>query len=191
MRFLLILIFILGFTSIKSYSQSDFIKNTFQGSHNLRVFHDYDLGMNYAKQIKKPVLLDFSGWGCVNWRKMEQLVWSAPEVLEILREKLVIISLFVDDKTSLTKSEQKIVRVNNREINVTTYGNKWAVKQMIEYKTNTQPFYIMLNHKGEHLKNGPGNYERHKRIEKFKAWLQIGINENKYIAKNIMNSNMF
>ena len=76
------LIFILGFTSINSYSQSDFIQNTFQGPHNLRVFHDYDMGMNYAKQINKLVLLDFNGYACVNCRKMESLVWVIQKFLK-------------------------------------------------------------------------------------------------------------
>ena len=177
MRFLLI--FILGLTSIKPHAQSDFIKNTFQGPHNLRIFHDYDIGMNYAQKNSKVVLLDFNGYACVNCRKMESLVWSDPEILKILREKLIVISLFVDDKTKLPKADQKSISINGRKTNIITYGNKWAIKQMIEYKTNTQPYYIMLNHKGEHLKNGPGNYETHKRIEKFKAWLQRGINETK------------
>lgn len=177
MRFLLI--FILGLTSIKPHAQCDSVKNTFPGPHNLRVFHDYDLGMSYAQKNNKLVLLDFNGYACVNCRKMESLVWSDPEVLKIIREKLIVISLFVDDKTKLPKADQKSISINGRKINIITYGNKWAIKQMIEYKTNTQPYYIMLNHKGEHLKNGPSNYEKFKRIEKFKVWLQRGINETK------------
>ena len=177
MRFLLI--FILGFTSINSYSQSDFIKNTFQGPHNLRVFHDYDIGMNYAQKNNKLVLLDFTGYACVNCRKMESFVWGDPEVLKILSEKLVVISLFVDDKTKLPKAEQKSISINGRKTNIVTYGNKWAVKQMIEYKTNTQPYYVMKSPDGKDLSNGSANYENHKNPNKFKAWLEEGSNETK------------
>ena len=141
MRFLLI--FILGFTSINSYSQSDFIKNTFQGPHNLRVFHDYEMGMNYAQKNNKLVLHDFHGCNCAYLRRIKSLVWGDLEVYKILREKLIVISFFVDHKTKLPISEHKIVNINSREINVTTNGSKRGFIQMSEYKTKSQTYYVM------------------------------------------------
>tara|TARA_Y100000385_G_scaffold65793_1_gene65248 strand:- start:5158 stop:5583 length:426 start_codon:yes stop_codon:yes gene_type:complete len=141
MRFLLI--FILGFISINSYSQIEFIKNTFQGPQNVRIFHDYEMGMSYAQKNNKLVLYDFYACTCAYWSKIKSLVWGDLEVLKILREKLIVISLFVDHKTKLPISEHKIVNINSREINVTTHGSKRGFIQMSEYKTKSQTYYVM------------------------------------------------
>ena len=152
------------------------IPDTYFGPHRLRVFDDYDKGLAYAKKIQKPVLLDFSGHNCVNSRKMENNVWGAPGVIEILRDELVIISLFVDDRTELPSDEQKMITdYRGRKVKLTTYGQKWSNLQVSRYKTNTQPYYRMLSPDGEDLSNGPGDYERHKTPQKFKAWLIKGL----------------
>jgi hypothetical protein len=146
------------------------------GPHNLRVFDDYNKGLAYAKKIQKPVLLDFSGHACVNSRKMEHNVWGAPGVIEILRDELVIISLFVDDRTELPGDEQKMTTdPRGRKVKLTTIGQKWLYFQVSRYKTNVQPFYCMLNPNGQDLSNGPAFYERHKTPQKFKEWLKKGL----------------
>ena len=150
--------------------------DTHIGPHNLLVFDDYDKGLAYAKKVQKPVFLDFSGHACVNSRKMEHNVWGAPGVIEILRNQLVVISLFVDDRTELPSDEQKMITdYRGRKVKLTTYGQKWSNLQVSRYKTNTQPYYRMLSPDGEDLSNGPGDYERHKTPQKFKAWLIKGL----------------
>jgi thiol:disulfide interchange protein len=139
-------------------------------SHGLRTFLDYEKGMKYAKEQNKPVLLDFTGHGCENCRKMEDFVWSDPEVLKLLKDDLVLISLYVDEKTELPENE-KFVSKTGKEIN--TIGNKWSDFQIERYETNTQPQYIVLNHEGETISKGSTSYDPD--IKKYKAWLEEGI----------------
>ncbi|RMG81260.1 MAG: DUF255 domain-containing protein, partial [Bacteroidetes bacterium] len=142
--------------------------------HNLNCFHDYETGLAYAKKVNKPVMLDFTGWACVNCRKMEEQVWSDPEVLKILREDVVLISLYVDEKTELPEEEQKIVEIGGRKKKLKTVGNKWSYMQATRYGTNSQPYYVILNHKEEVL-NGSAAYDPD--VQKFKTWLTEGINK--------------
>ncbi len=112
--------------------------------HGLNCFHDYDQGLAYAKQVNKPILLDFTGWACANCRKMEENVWSDPGVMQRLREDFVLISLYVDDRELLPESEQRISDVTGKKIK--TIGNKWSEFQAIHYKSNAQPYYLILGH---------------------------------------------
>src|SRR5690606_25781329 len=97
-------------TSSKKYA------GIFHAPHGLDAFYDYQEGLDYARKVKKPVLLDFTGWSCVNCRKMEASVWSDPEVLRRLREDYVLISLYVDDKTKLAPNEQYTSAFSGKEI---------------------------------------------------------------------------
>jgi thiol:disulfide interchange protein DsbD len=115
----------------------------------LECFHDYEEGMRYAKLQGKPVLIDFTGWSCVNCRKMEDNVWSDPKVLQRLSEKYVLISLYVDDKRSLAEHEQHVSAVTGKKIK--TIGNKWSDFQASRYKTNSQPYYVLLDNNGKEL----------------------------------------
>ena len=142
------------------------------GPHDITSFEDYDLGMAYAKKINKPVLLDFTGKACVNCRKMEDYVWSDPKVLQVLDNDVVLISLFVDYKEKLPKEEQYTSEVTGKKIR--TVGNKWSEFQTVKYKTNTQPYYVLLNHKEEQL-NTP--YAYNSDIEAFYNWLKEGTNK--------------
>jgi len=152
------------------------MSHSHMGPHNLRVFDDYDKGLAYAKKIQKPVLLDFSGHACVNSRKMEHNVWGAPGVIEILRDELVIISLFVDDRKELPGDEQKMITdYRDRKVQLTTVGQKWSNLQVSRYKNNTQPYYRMLSPDGEDLSNGSADYEHHKTPQKLKEWLKKGL----------------
>ncbi len=122
--------------------------------HDLSCFHDYNEGMAYAKAQNKPVMVDFTGWACVNCRKMEDNVWSDPKVLKKLREDYVLISLYVDDKKALPQSEQFVSTLSGKEIKTT--GNKWSDFQASKYNTNSQPYYVLLDNKGNILAHPRG-----------------------------------
>jgi thiol:disulfide interchange protein DsbD len=151
------------------------IEGTHPGPQSIPVFHDLDKGLAYAKKVGKSAFLDFTGKACVNCRRMEEGVWGEPGVIEIMRNKVVIISLYVDDKRPLPLEEQEEVEVNGEMIKITTIGKKWSVFQSANYKTNTQPYYIMLGPNGEDLTNGSADYEHHGNVADFKGWLEEGL----------------
>ena len=144
------------------------------GPHNIITFHDYDNGMEFAKKTGKPVLLDFTGYACVNCRKMEELVWSDSKVLGILKNDVVLISLYVDDKKDLPESEQYVSETTGKKIK--TIGNKWSDLQIKTYKANAQPFYVIVDHKSANLTE-PSAYNPD--IEEYYSWLQSGIQKFK------------
>ena len=121
------------------------------GTHGLIVFDDYNKGLAYAKKENKPTMLDFTGLGCVNCRKMEADVWADSRVLNILKNDYVVISLYVDDRASLPVSEQYISTLGGTERKIKTVGNKWSDFQASKYGTNSQPFYVLVNYEGEKL----------------------------------------
>ena len=123
--------------------------NLFHAPHNLDAFYDVDEGLAYAKKVGKPALLDFTGWSCTNCRKMEASVWSDPEVLKLLKEDYVLISLYVDDKTDLAESEKYTSSFSNKKIK--TVGNKWSDFQATKFGTNSQPYYVIVDHAGKPL----------------------------------------
>ena len=145
------------------------------GPQGLAVFHDYDEGVIYAKKVGKPILLDFTGHACVNCRKMEEKVWGEPGVIGKLRNELVIISLYVDDKRDLPLEEQKEVMIGSKTKKLRTIGNKWSYLQATRYKTNTQPYYVMLDTDGKDLDNGSADYEHHGNVADFSNWLKKGL----------------
>ena len=130
-------------------------------------FTDYDLGMAYAAEKKLPVIVDFSGFGCVNCRKMEASVWTDPSVKELLKKDFVLISLFVDDKTALIKPYE--VQENGRTTMIETIGDKWSCLQRYKFGANAQPFYVMLNNDGKPL-NKPYTYDENP--SRFVNWLK-------------------
>ena len=144
------------------------------GPHGLTVFTDYEIGLAYAKTVNKPVMLDFTGYACVNCRKMENNVWSDEKVLNVLKNDVVLISLYVDDKRELPKSEQTVSKETGNEI--TTIGDKWTEFIIIKYKTNTQPFYVLIDLKEEKL-NTPISYTPN--IDEYLSWLNDGISKFK------------
>ncbi len=117
--------------------------------HNLNCFHVYDEGMRYAKSQGKPVMLDFTGWSCVNCRKMEDKVWSDPAVLKRLMNDYIIISLYVDDKTPLPDDQQHTSPTTGKLIRTT--GNKWSDFQASVYGTNSQPYYVLIDNNAKIL----------------------------------------
>ena len=112
-------------------------------------YKDYDEAMAVAKKEGKPLMIDFTGFGCVNCRKMEASVWTNPEVAKMLNEDYVLVSLFVDDKTPLEKEET--VTENGQERTLRTIGDKWSYLQRSKYKANTQPFYVLTDNDGNQL----------------------------------------
>lgn len=146
------------------------------GEHGIMLFHDYDKGIAYAKEVGKPVLLDFTGYACVNCRRMESNVWGDEKVLSILKNDVVMISLYVDDKAELPLDEQVTVNITeDKTSDLVTYGNKWSYIQATQYKTNSQPYYRMLGPNGEDLDNGSADYSNHGTPEPFEKWLNEGL----------------
>lgn len=140
------------------------------GPHDIVAFVDYEKGMEYAKQINKPVLIDFTGHACVNCRKMEDYVWSDPQVLSILKNEVVLISLYVDDKRELPISEQYTSEITGKKIKY--IGQKWSEFQLKNYKANAQPFYVLIDLQ-EKMLTEPSAYNPD--IETYINWLRSGI----------------
>ena len=139
--------------------------------HQILAFNDYDKGLEYAKTVNKPILLDFTGWACVNCRKMEQNVWVDDQVLSILKNEVVLISLYVDDKRPL--DEGAVVESKLRPGKKLKYiGQKWSEFQAIRYKTNTQPFYVLLDTNENNLVP-PIGYTPD--VDDFENWLKAGL----------------
>ena len=140
------------------------------GPHDIISFLDYDKGMAYAKKVNKPVMIDFTGHACVNCRKMEERVWSDSHVLQVLKNDIVLISLYVDDKRKLPLEEHYTSSINGKK--VTTIGKKWSEFQINKYKANAQPYYVLIDHEGNNL-NEYSAYNPD--IEAYLVWLQEGI----------------
>ena len=153
-------------------------KDMHLGPQNIMVFHDLEKAEAYAKEVHKPLFVDFTGHACVNCRKMEEKVWGEPGILEILRDKMVIVSLYVDEKTALPASEHKELEyAPGKKMKITQVGHKWSYLQTTRYKSNTQPYYRVLGPKNEDLDIGSADYEHHGNAADFKAWLEKGLLE--------------
>ena len=141
-------------------------------------FDDYDLGMEYARLNGKPVMLDFTGYGCVNCRKMEAAVWTDPKVSDLINNDYVLITLYVDNKTPLTEPV-KIIE-NGTERTLRTVGDKWSYLQRVKFGANAQPFYVLLDNQGKPLNK---SYAYNEDIPKYIEFLQTGL-ENYKKGKN-------
>ena len=139
--------------------------------HNIIAFNDYDLGMAYAKKVNKPVMLDFTGYACVNCRKMEQQVWPKEQILSILKNEVVLISLYVDDKRPLPADEEIESKLRPGK-KLKYVGQKWSEFQTIKYKANAQPFYVLVDNEGENLLD-PVGYTPD--VEEYQNWLKTGV----------------
>ena len=137
-------------------------------------FDDYDLGMEYARQHGKPVMLDFSGYGCVNCRKMELAVWTDSKVSDIINNDYVLITLYVDNKTPLTSPVK--VTENGRERTLRTVGDKWSYLQRVKFGANAQPFYVLIDNEGRPLNK---SYSYDEDIPKYIEFLQTGLENYK------------
>jgi thiol:disulfide interchange protein DsbD len=148
--------------------------NTQEFNLNSRVveaqYTDYETGMAAARAEGKPVLLDFTGYGCVNCRKMEAAVWTDPKVSQLLNRQYVLISLYVDDKTPLP--ERQVVTENGQQHTLRTVGDRWSYLQRTKFGTNAQPFYVLLDAHGRPL-TGSRAYDED--IAAYTEWLNKGL----------------
>jgi thiol:disulfide interchange protein DsbD len=138
-------------------------------------FDDYEAGMAYAKSVNKPVIVDFSGYGCVNCRKMEAAVWTDPKVKNILENDYILITLMVDDKTKLPKPIT--IEENGKRRTLKTVGDKWSYLQRSKFGANAQPFYVLLNDEGKLL--GP-SYAFDENVSHYLDFLRSGIKVFKF-----------
>ena len=163
-----------GYTKLGSGGGSstteEFPEGAYLGPHDIISFHDYEVGLAYAKKIGKPVLIDFTGHACVNCRKMEERVWSEPKILNLLKEDIVLISLYVDDKRPLPDGEEVISKISGKKLRY--IGQKWSEFQILKYKANAQPFYVLMGHNEENLID-PVGYTPD--VEEYYDWLQKGV----------------
>ena len=139
----------------------------------LNCYKDFDEGLQAAKDANKPILLDFTGWACVNCRKMEENVWSDPAIYTLLKEEYILISLYVDDnEKELPKAAQfDFKKANGKIKKIKTYGDKWSTFQVINFKNASQPYYVLMNADLEIL-NSPQQYTD---IETYRKWLEKGV----------------
>ncbi|MDN3672451.1 cytochrome c biogenesis protein CcdA [Flavobacterium branchiarum] len=145
------------------------------GPHGILVFHDYEDGVAFAKSINKPIMLDFTGYACVNCRKMENNVWSDERILPILKNDIVLISLYVDDKRELPADKQYVTDSGDKII---TVGDKWTDFMISKYKTNTQPLYIMTDLEGNNLNKTKPTIS-YVGADEYLKWLKEGISNFK------------
>lgn len=148
----------------------DFPIDAHLGPHDIMAFKDYEKGLAYAKKVNKPVLVDFTGFACVNCRKMEERVWSEPHILKLLKEEVVLISLYVDDKRPLPNGETITSEISGKELRY--IGQKWSEFQIIRYQANAQPFYVLMDHDESNLIE-PIGYTPN--IDEYYSWLRNGV----------------
>jgi len=148
----------------------------------IECYKDLDEGLAVAKAKNKPIMLDFTGWACVNCRKMEEHVWSKSKVFDQLNEDYVLISLYVDDRKELDEANKfKYLKSNGSIKNIKTIGDKWATLQTLNFNNNSQPYYVLLDNNME-LLNHPIAYTPD--ADEYAEWLKSGIeNFRKVMAK--------
>jgi len=161
-----------GFPPPKFYSLA---KQESECPNQLNCFHnDYEGGVAYAKKVNKPILIDFTGWACVNCRRMEEKVWTDPSVYQLINDEYVLISLYVDDKKELPESEQYVSAFSGKRIK--TIGNKFSDFEASQFNNNTQPLYVLLS-PDEKLLTAPKGYTPD--VAEYTNYLNCGISANK------------
>ncbi|MFK5982740.1 MAG: cytochrome c biogenesis protein CcdA [Flavobacteriaceae bacterium] len=168
-----------GFKKLGSSSSSHSDGTIPDGAHLMKPydivsFNDYEVGLKYAKKMNKPVLLDFTGINCVNCRKMEENVWTDERILPMLKNDIVLISLYVDDKEKLPKEDRYTSETTGKRIK--TIGNKWSDFQIKKYRANAQPYYVLIDMNEKNL-NTPIGYMPD--VEEYGNWLKGGIKKFK------------
>jgi thioredoxin-related protein len=150
-------------------------KHAHAGPNGITAFMDLKYATEYAKSVNKPLMLDFTGWACANCRKMEERVWSDPEVKKRLSDEFVLVSLYVDDKRELPQAEQKEVEWSGKRV-LKTVGNKWSYLQATTYKAQSQPQYRIISFDGTRLSDSC-SYDPD--IQKYVHWLNKGLRKYK------------
>lgn len=152
--------------------------NLYEGGQ-FKEFHDYEEGMRYAADNNRPVIIDFSGYGCVNCRKMEGAVFDTQEVSTLIKENFVLIKLMVDDKASLP--EPITVLENGKKIKLETVGDKWSYLQRHKFAASTQPFYVLLDNNGNALAKP---YSYNENVAEFMYWIEAGMKQYAQISND-------
>lgn len=143
--------------------------------NDINCFKDLEEGMAYAQKVNKPILLDFTGYACVNCRKMEEHVWSDPRIFDLINDDYVLVSLYVDDKEDLPEEEQiEVERVQGGTRKLRNVGHKWAHFQTKFFNTNAQPFYVAVSPDGQQMLNQPVGYTPN--IGEYEEFLKCGLN---------------
>ena len=152
--------------------------------NNLNCFKDLKSGMDYARSVNKPILLDFTGYACVNCRKMEEHVWPLKDVDKLIRDDFVLISLYVDDKKSLPDVEKIYVnRISGKGVRkLDNYGHKWAYFQARYFNVNSQPYYLIMDPNSYSILNSPVGYTPDKM--EYVNFLNCGLSSFKQLNKN-------
>jgi len=146
----------------------------------LNCFKDFDEGVAYAMAENKPILLDFTGWACVNCRKMEENVWVESDIYPILKEDYVLISLYVDDRKELPEDQQFDFQYESGRVkSIETVGQKWGTFQTLNFNAASQPYYVLLSPDLEVLNNAVQYTDR----DTYKAWLNSGLEKYKVLAQ--------
>lgn len=151
-------------------AEEEFPIDAHLGPHDIMAFNDYEKGVAYAKKVGKPILVDFTGFACVNCRKMEERVWSEPHILKLLKEEIVLISLYVDDKRPLPEGQTITSQISGKELRYV--GQKWSEFQILRYQANAQPFYVLMDHDEQNLID-PIGYTPN--IDQYYSWLREGV----------------
>ena len=146
--------------------------STHPHGHGINTIRDYYEALAYAKLVGKPLLLDFTGWACVNCRRMEESVWADPSISPLMADKFIVASLYVDDRGELPADEIGTPMTNGKKME--TIGDKWMDLQISRYKEVTQPMYVVLDHNENNI-SGKANYQTHGNPEAFKAWLETAL----------------
>lgn len=164
--------------SSTSEGHSELPEHMHKGPNGIPAFDDYYLALAYSKKVNKPLMIDFTGWACVNCRKMEGQVWSDPEVKRRLSEDFILVSLYFDDKKTLPDSLQKEVDWSGSKRTLRKYGDRWSFLQITKYKSSTQPQYWIIDGDENHYSDST-SYDPD--IQKYVDWLDRGL--AKYKAK--------
>ncbi|MBD3636673.1 MAG: thioredoxin family protein [Crocinitomicaceae bacterium] len=146
-------------------------ETTHPHGHGINTIRDYNDALEYAKKVDKPLLLDFTGWACVNCRKMEEFVWADPEVAPIMANDFVIASLYVDDRTDVPEKYSDETNINGAPLR--TIGELWTKMEIERYDEITQPMYVIIDHNENNI-SGKANYDSHGNVTDFKKWLEKG-----------------
>lgn len=146
-----------------------------EGPLGLKAYKDFEEGVEAARTANKPILLDFTGWACVNCRKMEEQVWSDPAVFDVMKDEFILISLYVDDRKELPEDQKfNYVKPRGGIKEIRTVGDKWATFQTLNFRNNSQPFYVLMD-TDMNLLNQPSGYTPD--AEKFLEWLSQGVKQ--------------
>jgi thiol:disulfide interchange protein DsbD len=139
----------------------------------LDCYKDFDEGLAKAKKVNKPILLDFTGWACVNCRKMEENVWSEPDIYQLLKDDYILISLYVDDNKKLLPTDQQFdfLKQNGNLKKIRSVGDKWSTFQVINFKNASQPYYVLLSPDLEVLNSAQQYTDR----DTYYEWLKDGL----------------